>query len=63
MHSLKVVFISFNNWACFSVMKQDTHELFLLLQCDCNYGDEKLQSVNFKSGLYCTRLNIVFKPP
>ena len=36
-------------------------ELFCCLARDCNYRDEKLWDVDFKSGLYCTRQNIVFK--
>ena len=36
-------------------------ELFCCLVRDCNYRDEKLRSVNFKSALYCTSQNIVFK--
>ena len=36
---------------------------FFCLARDCNYCDEHLRDVNFKSGLYCTRQNIVFKAP
>ena len=36
---------------------------FCCLARDCNYRDENLHDVNFKSGLYCTRKNIVFKAP
>ena len=36
---------------------------FCCLARDCNYRDENLHDVNFKSGLYCTRQNIVFKAP
>ena len=36
---------------------------FFCLARDCNYCDEHLRDVNFKSGLYCTRQNIVFKVP
>ena len=42
-------------------MEHDTGELFCCLARDCNYCDEKLCDVNFKSGLSCTRQNIVFK--
>ena len=42
-------------------MEHDTLELFCCLACDCNYHDEKLHDVNFKSALYCMRQNIVFK--
>ena len=45
----------------FSMMEHDTPELFCCLARDCNYRDEKLRYVNFKSALYCTRQNIVFK--
>ena len=34
---------------------------FYCLARDCNCRDEILCSVNFNSGLYCTRHNIVFK--
>ena len=36
---------------------------FFCLARDCNYCDEHLRDVNFKSGLYCTRQNIVLKAP
>ena len=36
---------------------------FCCLARDCNYRDENLCDVNFKSGLYCTRQNIVLKAP
>ena len=52
--SLKIGLVS-------SVMEHDTGELFCCLARDCNYRDEKLCDVNFKSGLSCTRQNIVFK--
>ena len=42
-------------------MERDTPELICCLANDCNYRDEKLCDVNFKSALYCTRQNIVFK--
>ena len=45
----------------FSMMEHDKPELFCCLARDCNYRDEKLRYVNFKSALYCTRQNIVFK--
>ena len=37
--------------------------IFCCLACDCNYHDEKLHNLNFKSGLYCTKHNIGFKAP
>ena len=52
--SLKIGLVS-------SAMEHDTPGLFCCLALDCNYRDEKLRDVNFKSGLYCTRQNIVFK--
>ena len=52
--SLKIGLVS-------SAMEHDTRKLFCCLARDCNYRDEKLRNVNFKSGLYCTRRNIVFK--
>ena len=42
-------------------MQHDKPELFCCLARDCNYHDEKLCDVNFKSAPYCTRQNIVFK--
>ena len=36
---------------------------FCCLARHCNYHGEKLRDVNFKSGLYCMRHNIVFKAP
>ena len=36
---------------------------FCCLARECNYCDENLRDVNFKSGLYCRRENIVFKAP
>ena len=41
-------------------MEHDTRELFCCLAHDCNYHDEKLCDVNFKSGLYFMR-QIVFE--
>ena len=35
-----------------SVMEHSAHELFCCLAHDCNYCDEKLRDINFKSGLY-----------
>ena len=35
-----------------SVMEHSMHELFCCLAHDCNYCDEKLGDINFKSGLY-----------
>ena len=43
------------------MMEHDTPQLFCCLARDCNYRNEKLRYVNFKSALYCTRQNIVFK--
>ena len=40
-------------------MEYDTRELFCYLARDCNYRDEKVRDVYFKSGLRCTRQNIV----
>ena len=45
----------------FSTMEHDMRELFCCLAGDSNYHDEKLCNINFKSGLYYTRQNIVFK--
>ena len=45
-------------------MEHDTRvNFFCCLARDYNYRDENLRDVNFKSGLYCTRQNIVFKAP
>ena len=63
-HSLKfevIEIISLKIGLVSSTMELDTHELFCCLARDCNYLDEKLCDVNFKSRLYCTRQNIVFK--
>ena len=43
-----------------SAMEHDTRELFCCLAHDCNYHDEKLCDVNFKSELYFMR-QIVFE--
>ena len=47
-----------------SSMEHDTRvNFFCCLARDYNYLDENLRDVNFKSGLYCTGQNIVFKAP
>ena len=58
MHSLKFeVFeiISLKIGLVSSTMEHDMRELFCCLARDCNYCDEKLCDVDFKSGLYSTR--------
>ena len=63
-HSLKFeVFeiISLKIGLVFSTMEHDTPELFCCLARDCNYRDEELCDVNFRTALCCTRQNIVFK--